>query len=121
MTNTNAIMGLEEARREAEMYRGMYETAQERVRTIEERLAQEYRPSSDRNYPAEEVRKCRMGIVAFLTDRARPCSLWEIQDALFLRDKGLVQRELHKLAARKDSNISWNRRRGPASRYARVR
>lgn len=119
MPSENAILALEEARKEVAMYKGLYDDAQERMRKIEEQLASEYTPALDRNYTAEEVRNCRRSITAFLTECNRPCSLWEVKDALWAYDGNLVQRELRKLAS-SSSPIFWNGKRGAASRYART-
>lgn len=51
----------------------------------------------------------------------RGVSLWDVVDALPEHSSDLVQRELGKLAGNRKSDITWNGRKGPASKYTRFR
>jgi len=116
----NLIVALENARREAGMYKELLNTATEAVKTIEEQLAKDYTAVSDPNYTKDQVRKCKSSIISFLGDNRKPQTLWEIREGLYSVDGNLVQRELHKLASNPNSPVAWNGIKGRGSMYACV-
>ena len=108
---------LVEAEKELEMYETLAKSARERVNQIRMAVNTNYTPAGSR-YTSEELRDVKRRIVGELAGRGW-VQLAELVGRIGEHDADLVMRELHKLANNPRSDVLWNQRKGPASRYGR--
>jgi len=112
---------LVEAEQSVKLYKPLLEQAERQVREIRRELDNGFTHMSNR-HTSNELRDIRLSIVGVINNApalARWMSLRDVVHALPECDTDLVSRELRKLARNPRSNIHWNKKRGPASKYAR--
>jgi len=110
---------LNTAEAELKVYSELVTKTRESIQTIRDELDRGYK-SDGSNYTAEELASVRRRILAELGSRGGG---WmyprDLVERISEHCPTLVMRELHKLAKKYASGIMWNRKKGPASQYAR--
>ena len=123
MDRAQLVQALYDADREIGMYRELLQKAEQAKARIQRELDTSFCPANS-GFSREQVSEARRGILQVLAQH-KSMNVFlvpprVITDALAEIPSDLVLRELHKLARDTRSDVLWNGRKGPASRYGRA-